>query len=86
MILDLLEEGSTLPITLVYGQRTRAELYYDEFVALAESTPTSPMFRRCRTSRQTIDWTGFRGYVPEAAKAHFDTTSATTRPTCAAPR
>ena len=37
MILDLLEEGSTLPITLVYGQRTREELYYhDEFLALAE--------------------------------------------------
>ena len=29
MILDLLEQGCELPITLVYGQRNAAELYYD---------------------------------------------------------
>ncbi|MBL8452502.1 MAG: 2Fe-2S iron-sulfur cluster binding domain-containing protein, partial [Zoogloea sp.] len=35
MILDLLEEGSALPITLVYGARNQAELYYhDDFLAL----------------------------------------------------
>jgi phenol hydroxylase P5 protein len=36
MILDLLDGGCTLPITLVYGQRSIEELYYDaEFRALA---------------------------------------------------
>ena len=29
-IIDQLESGSTLPITLIYGQRTREELYYDK--------------------------------------------------------
>ena len=36
MIHDLLAQGCTQPITLVYGARNRAELYYhDEFEALA---------------------------------------------------
>ncbi|MEN9847730.1 MAG: hypothetical protein RL368_470, partial [Pseudomonadota bacterium] len=36
MILDLLNEGCTLPITLVYGARSLDELYYHEdFTALA---------------------------------------------------
>ena len=40
MILNLLDGGCTLPITLVYGQRSRAELYYDdEFRALADTHP-----------------------------------------------
>src|SRR3546814_11100134 len=40
MILDLLEEGCALPLTLIYGQRTIEELYYHgEFVALAAKHP-----------------------------------------------
>ncbi|HMY02605.1 MAG TPA: hypothetical protein PKA48_04595, partial [Candidatus Obscuribacter sp.] len=36
MILDLLEEGFGKPVTLCYGARNRAELYYhDSFLALA---------------------------------------------------
>lgn len=43
MIHDLLTEGFAKPITLVYGQRHRAELYYhDEFLALAEA-PQLPL-------------------------------------------
>ena len=40
MILDLLDGGCTTPITLVYGQRSREELYgHDEFLALAAQHP-----------------------------------------------
>jgi len=73
MILDLLGQGDTRPITLVHGARHRAELYDAELFrrlsaehahlryvpALSDETPGS-------------DWDGYRGYVHEAAKALFD--------------
>lgn len=73
MILDLLAEGSTLPITLVYGQRTREELYYhDEFLALAEKHPNFHYVPALSGEPEGSAWQGFRGFVHEAAKAHFD--------------
>ena len=72
MILDLLGEGCTLPITLVYGQRTRAELYYhDEFLALAAAHANFSYVPALSDEPADSDWTGFRGYVHDAAKAHF---------------
>lgn len=71
MILDLLDAGSTLPITLVYGQRTRAELYYDdEFRALAAKHPNFSYVPALSDEPEGSDWTGARGFVHEAAKAH----------------
>ena len=65
--------GSALPITLVYGQRTRDELYYhDEFVALAEKHPNFTYVPALSNEPDSSDWDGFRGYVHDAAKAHFD--------------
>jgi phenol/toluene 2-monooxygenase (NADH) P5/A5 len=73
MILDLLAQGSPHPITLVYGQRSRAELYYhDAFMRLAEQHPTFTYVPALSHEPQGSDWTGFRGFVHEAAKAHFD--------------
>ncbi|MCB1887144.1 MAG: 2Fe-2S iron-sulfur cluster binding domain-containing protein [Rhodocyclaceae bacterium] len=73
MILDLLEEGCELPITLVYGQRSRDELYYhDAFVALAEKHANFTYVPALSDEPEGSDWDGFRGYVHEAAKAHFD--------------
>ena len=73
MILDLLEEGSTLPITLVYGARNQAELYYHrEFVELAARYPHFSYVPALSDEPADSDWQGFRGYVHEAAKAHFD--------------
>ncbi|WP_227818055.1 NADH:ubiquinone reductase (Na(+)-transporting) subunit F [Nitrogeniibacter aestuarii] len=73
MILDLLEEGCDLPITLVYGQRNRAELYYhDEFTALAAKHPNFTYVPALSDEPEGSDWDGFRGYVHDAAKAHFD--------------
>jgi phenol/toluene 2-monooxygenase (NADH) P5/A5 len=73
MILDLLAEGFELPITLVYGQRTREELYYhDEFLALAEQHPNFRYVPALSHEPEGSDWQGFRGFVHEAAKNHFD--------------
>ena len=72
MILDLIEQGSELPITLVYGQRTRAELYYhDEFRALARAHGHFAYVPALSAEPAGSDWDGFRGFVHEAAKAHF---------------
>ncbi len=73
MILDLLEEGFALPITLIYGQRSRDELYYhDEFVALAAQHPNFRYVPALSHEPEGSGWTGFRGFVHEAAKAAFD--------------
>jgi phenol hydroxylase P5 protein len=72
MILDLLEQGCTLPITLVYGQRTRAELYYhDDFLSLSERHPNFHYVAALSHEPPDSDWSGHRGFVHEAAKAHF---------------
>ncbi len=72
MILDLLEEGCALPITLIYGARNRAELYYDAaFRALAEKHPTFTYVPTLSDEPAASDWTGRRQFVHEAAKEHF---------------
>ena len=73
MILDLLAEGFDRPITLVYGQRSREELYYhDDFLALAEQHPNFRYVPALSHEPEASGWTGFRGFVHEAAKAAFD--------------
>jgi phenol hydroxylase P5 protein len=73
MILDLLASGSNLPITLVYGQRTREELYYDdEFRALATKYPNFTYVAALSTEAEGSAWDGARGFVHDAAKAHFN--------------
>lgn len=73
MILDLLEEGFDKPITLVYGQRNRSELYYhDEFLALAEKHANFRYLPALSHEPEGSDWDGFRGFVHDAAKAAFN--------------
>lgn len=73
MILDLLAEGCTLPITLVYGQRTTEELYYhDEFLALVEKYANFTYVPALSNEPEGSGWQGFRGFVHDAAKAHFN--------------
>ncbi|PKO55225.1 MAG: phenol hydroxylase [Betaproteobacteria bacterium HGW-Betaproteobacteria-21] len=73
MILDLLEAGFDQPITLVYGQRNRDELYYhDAFLALAEQHPNFRYVPALSHEPEGSGWQGFRGFVHEAAKAAFD--------------
>ena len=73
MLIDLLEEGSTLPITLVYGARNQGELYYhQEFVDLAAKHANFTYVPALNDEPADSGWSGFRGFVHEAAKAHFD--------------
>ena len=73
MIEDLLAEGCTLPMTLVYGQRSREELYYDaEFRELAAKHSNFTYVPALSSEPEGSDWSGARGFVHEAAKAHFD--------------
>jgi phenol hydroxylase P5 protein len=72
MIHALLATGCTEPITLVYGQRTREELYYDaEFRALAATHPNFTYVPALSAEPEGADWDGARGFVHEAAQAHF---------------
>lgn len=73
MIHELLREECALPITLVYGQRNRQELYYhEEFLDLARRYPNFTYVPALSDGAGDPDWTGFRGYVHDAARAHFD--------------
>jgi phenol/toluene 2-monooxygenase (NADH) P5/A5 len=72
MILDLLETNGALPITLIYGQRNREELYYDEeFRALSAKHPNFTYVPALSDEAAGTNWQGARGFVHDAAKAHF---------------
>ena len=72
MILDLLENGCTRPIALVNGARSQAELYHhDEFVALAAQHAHFSYVPVLSNESDDSGWNGARGFVHDAAKAHF---------------
>ena len=69
MILDLIDSGSTQPMTLVYGQRSAEELYYDdEFKALAAA---HPHFTYVPALSEGSGAGAAQGFVHDVAKAHF---------------
>ena len=73
MIQELLARDAAQPITLIYGQRSREELYYDaEFRALAEQHPQFTYIPAISGDAECADWSGARGFVHEAAQAHFE--------------
>lgn len=73
MILDLLEQGDTRQITLFQGARNQAELYNaDFFTALAQKHDNLTYIPALNDAEDDADWKGFKGFVHEAAKAHFD--------------
>ena len=73
MILDLLARGSRLPITLIYGARNRAELYYhEEFLALAEKYSAFTYLPVLSDEPAESGWNGARGLAHDAARAHFE--------------
>lgn len=73
MIVDLLETGCTLPITLIYGQRTAEELYYDaQFRKLADEYPNFSYVPALSLAQADGAKNGCAtGFVHEAAQAHF---------------
>ena len=73
MILDLLEEGCTLPITLVYGSAQPGRAVLPRRVPRAGREASQLHLRAGpvgRAGRQRLE--RCRGFVHEAAKAHFD--------------
>ncbi len=73
MVLDLLAQGTTLPITLVNGARHQPELYHhEEFLALAANYPNFEYLPVLSNEPEDSGWTGARGFVHDAAKAHFN--------------
>ncbi|MDT7837049.1 NADH:ubiquinone reductase (Na(+)-transporting) subunit F [Aquabacterium sp. OR-4] len=72
MILDLLEQGCRLPITLVYGQRQRSELYlHERLQALAAAHANLRYLPALSDEPAGSGWMGARGLVHEVAGAHF---------------
>ncbi|MCF8167516.1 MAG: 2Fe-2S iron-sulfur cluster binding domain-containing protein, partial [Rhodoferax sp.] len=73
MVLDLLEQGSALPITLINGARNPSELYHhDEFTALAAKHPNFEYLAVLSDAPAPAGWTGATGFVHNVAKAHFN--------------
>ena len=73
MILDLLARGDRRAITLVYGARNRAELYYhDAFLELQQQHPQFEYVPALSEPTPACAWDGFKGFVHEAAQAHFN--------------
>lgn len=73
MIQELLEAGDQRPITLVYGQRNRSELYYhDFFTELAERHDNFTYLPALSEPSPDDDWDGATGFVHEVAEAHFE--------------
>ncbi len=71
MILDLLAQGTQQEITLIYGQRNLAELYYDaEFKTLAQQHKNFHYVPAL--SEDATGFDGLKGFVHDAAKEHFD--------------
>ena len=73
MVLDLLAEGCTLPITLIQGARNAGELYFRElFEQLADVYPNFTYLPVLSdASEEGSEWAGARGFAHEALKAHF---------------
>lgn len=73
MILDLLEQGDSRRITLFQGARNVAELYNRElFEGLAREHGNFTYVPALSQASDDPSWQGFKGFVHDAAKAHFD--------------
>ncbi|WP_097459473.1 NADH:ubiquinone reductase (Na(+)-transporting) subunit F [Mangrovitalea sediminis] len=73
MILDLLESGDPRRITLVYGARNRAELYYhDLFTDLAAKHDNFTYIPALSEPAPDDDWDGDVGFVHDVARKRFD--------------
>src|SRR3990167_6832155 len=73
MILDLLEQGDSSQITLFQGARNVAELYNRElFEGLAREHGNFTYVPALSQANDDPYWQGFKGFVHDAAKAHFD--------------
>lgn len=73
MILDLLEQKDDRQIVLFQGARNTGELYNRElFESLARDHDNFTYVPALSQAEDEVGWQGFKGYVHEAAKAHFE--------------
>lgn len=73
MILDLLESGDERDVTLLYGARNRAELYYyEQFTRLAAEHDNFHYFAALSEPAPEDEWDGPRCFVHELAAERFD--------------
>jgi phenol hydroxylase P5 protein len=73
MILDLFENDEKRQVTLIHGAQDQAELYYRElFEELSEEQDNFTYIPVLSSEPEDSDWEGERGFVHEAAIAHFD--------------
>ena len=73
MVLDLLAEGCTLPITLLQGARNQGELYFsDVFEALAAKHANFRYVPVLSDAADDAAWTGARGFAHETLKPLYD--------------
>jgi phenol hydroxylase P5 protein len=73
MIKDLLDEGDKRSITLIYGARDQAELYYDDlFLELAAKHQNFTYVPALSEPEAGDDWEGEVGFVHDVARQHFE--------------
>jgi phenol hydroxylase P5 protein len=73
MILDMLEEGETRQITLFQGARNVSELYNREvFEELEKEHENFTYVPALNAPEEGDEWSGFTGFVHEAAQEHFN--------------
>lgn len=73
MIVDLLEAGDTREITLCYGARNKAELYYADLFRELESKHSNFHYHAALSEPAAgDDWDGPSGFVHELASEVFD--------------
>ncbi len=72
MLRDLHAQNWGKPVTLIYGQRNRDELYYhDELCDLAERWSLFEYVPALSDEPSESPWAGARGFVHEVAKSRF---------------
>lgn len=73
MVLDLLQQGDARKITLLHGARNRSELYNRQLLEQLEKEHDNFTYIPALNEPLEDDnWTGFTGFVHEAAIDHFD--------------
>lgn len=73
MVLDLLEEGYSEPITLIHGVRSERDLYgRAEYEALAAKYPNFRYVPALSDEPADSGWTGERGFAHDVAKRVYD--------------
>lgn len=73
MILDLLEQGESRAITLVYGARNRAELYDDALFRELTTQHANFTYVPALSAPAADDaWSGETGFVHDVATRHFN--------------